>query len=69
MAKPGAGKVALIGTGRQARTQALALKAVGMLNELAVAARDRAKLEAFCAQLAKELAARRCARRRRSRRR
>ena len=55
MAKPGAGKVALIGTGRQARTQALALKAAGMLNELAVAARDRAKLEAFCEKLAKEL--------------
>jgi alanine dehydrogenase len=57
MAKPGAGKVALIGSGKQARTQALALKAVGMLSELAVAARDRAKLEAFCAQLAKELGA------------
>jgi len=55
MAKPGAGRVALIGTGRQARTQALALKAIGMLSELAVAARDRAKLEAFCAQIAKEL--------------
>jgi alanine dehydrogenase len=57
MAKPGAGRVALIGTGRQARTQALALKAIGMLSELAVAARDRAKLEAFCAQIAKELGA------------
>ena len=40
MARPGAGKVALIGTGRQARTQALALKAVGMLSELAVSGRD-----------------------------
>jgi alanine dehydrogenase len=57
MARPGAGKVALVGTGRQARTQALALKAVGMLNELAVAARDHAKLEAFCEKLAKELGA------------
>src|SRR5262245_59037182 len=55
MAKPGAGKVALIGTGRQARTQALALKASGMLNELSVAARDRAKLDAFCSQIVKEL--------------
>ena len=55
MAKPGAGEVALIGTGRQARTQALALKAIGMLSELAVAARDRAKLETFCGQIAKEL--------------
>ena len=57
MARPGAGKVALIGTGRQARTQALALKAVGMLFELSVAARDRARLEKFCAGLAGELGA------------
>ena len=55
MARPGAGKVALIGTGRQARTQALALKAVGMLSELRVAARDRGRLEAFCQKLAPEL--------------
>jgi ornithine cyclodeaminase/alanine dehydrogenase-like protein (mu-crystallin family) len=55
MARPNGKTVALIGTGRQARTQALALKAVGMLSELAVAARDRAKLEAFCAKLAPEL--------------
>jgi len=55
MARPGSGKVALIGTGRQARTQALALKAVGMLDELSVAARDRARLEAFCTRLAGEL--------------
>lgn len=55
MARPGAGKVALIGSGRQARTQALALHAVGMLTELAVAGRDRAKLEAFCDALAGEL--------------
>jgi alanine dehydrogenase len=57
MARGGAGKVALIGTGRQARTQALALKAVGMLNELAVSARDRGRLETFCAGLAKEVGA------------
>jgi alanine dehydrogenase len=57
MARPGAGKVALIGTGRQARTQVLALKAIGMLNELSIAARDRAKLDAFCSQIAKELGA------------
>src|SRR4051812_20988265 len=56
MARRGAGKVALIGTGRQARTQALALKAVGMLKELAVSARDRGKLESFCAGLKGELA-------------
>jgi ornithine cyclodeaminase/alanine dehydrogenase-like protein (mu-crystallin family) len=57
MAKPGAGKVALVGTGRQARTQALALSAVGLLSELAVAARDQAKLDAFCTRLAGELGA------------
>ena len=55
MARPEGKKVALIGTGRQARTQALALKAVGMLSELAVAARDRTRLEAFCTRLAGEL--------------
>ena len=55
MAKAGAGKVALVGTGRQARTQVLALKAIGMLDELSVAARDRARLDVFCSQIAKEL--------------
>jgi alanine dehydrogenase len=55
MARRGAGKVALIGTGRQARTQALALNAVGMLKELAVAARDRGRLESFCDGLANEV--------------
>ena len=54
MARPGAGKVALVGTGRQARTQALALKSVGMLKELAVAGRDRGRLETFCAKLGGE---------------
>jgi alanine dehydrogenase len=54
MAKAGAGKVGLIGTGKQARTQVLALQAIGMLNVLTVAGRDRAKLEAFCERLAKE---------------
>jgi alanine dehydrogenase len=57
MANPGAGKVALIGTGRQARTQALALKSAGLLSELSVYARARDKLEAFCSGLAKELGA------------
>ena len=33
MARPNAGRVGLIGAGRQARTQALALAAVGMLSE------------------------------------
>jgi alanine dehydrogenase len=56
MARPNAGKVGLIGAGRQARTQALALKAIGRLKELAVFARNRDNLDAFRAELAKELA-------------
>src|SRR5215813_2232755 len=55
MARPGARKVALIGTGRQARTQALALSSAGLLKELAVFARTRDRLEAFCARLGPEL--------------
>lgn len=55
MARPEGKRVALIGTGRQARTQALALHSVGMLTELAVSARDRGKLEDFCTALAKEM--------------
>jgi alanine dehydrogenase len=61
MAMPGASRVGLIGTGRQARTQVLALKAIGMLTELAVAGRDRARLDAFCDRLAKETGALVCA--------
>ena len=56
LARPGAGKVGLIGAGRQARTQALALKAIGKLSELSVFVRTRSDLEAFCAKLARELA-------------
>src|SRR5215475_11436476 len=44
-----------IRTGRQARTQALALGSAGLLQELAVFARSRDKLEGFCTALAKEL--------------
>jgi alanine dehydrogenase len=55
MARPGARKVALIGTERQARTQVLALSSAGLLKELAVFARSRDKLEAFCARLGPEL--------------
>jgi alanine dehydrogenase len=55
MARPGARKVALIGTGRQARTQALALSSAGLLQEIAVYGRKRDKLEAFCAKLGPEL--------------
>ena len=55
MARRQGKRVALIGTGRQARTQALALKAIGMLSELFVFARTRDKLDVFCAQLGSEL--------------
>ena len=55
MARRNAGKVALIGAGRQARTQALALTAVGRVTEVAVFARNRDKLEVFCGQLGREL--------------
>ena len=56
MARPNAGKVGLIGAGRQARTQILALHAVGCVTEVAVFARDRAKQTTFCERLAPELA-------------
>jgi alanine dehydrogenase len=56
MARPNAGKVAIIGAGRQARTQIQALHCVGCAAEVAVFARDRAKQIAFCERLASELA-------------
>ena len=55
MARPNAGTVALLGAGRQARTQALALKAAGLLTELKVHSRNRHRLETFCAVIAGEL--------------
>jgi ornithine cyclodeaminase/alanine dehydrogenase-like protein (mu-crystallin family) len=55
MARPGAGNVALIGTGKQARTQVLALHAIGAVNTLAVYGRNRERLVAFCYSLAEEL--------------
>src|SRR5262245_25693781 len=55
LARPNSRKVGLIGTGRQARTQALALNTAGLLSELAVFARSRDKLEAFCTKLGVEL--------------
>lgn len=55
MARPNARKVGLIGSGRQARTQALALSSAGLLTELTVYGRRRDKLEAFCAMLGPEL--------------
>jgi ornithine cyclodeaminase/alanine dehydrogenase-like protein (mu-crystallin family) len=56
MARPDAGKVGLIGAGRQARTQIHALHCVRCVSEVAVFARDRAKQAAFCKQLTSELA-------------
>jgi alanine dehydrogenase len=58
MARRLTGRVGLIGAGRQARTQAVALQAIGAIGELAVFARDRGRLEAFCAGLAKDLGVR-----------
>jgi alanine dehydrogenase len=56
MARPHAGKVGLIGAGRQARTQIQALHCVGCVTEVTVFARDRAKRTTFCERLASELA-------------
>ena len=56
MARPNAGKVGLIGAGRQARTQIQALHCVHCVSEVAVFARTRAKQTAFCEQLESELA-------------
>jgi alanine dehydrogenase len=56
MARPNAGKVGLIGAGRQARTQIQALHCVHCVSEVAVFARTRAKQRAFCEQLESELA-------------
>jgi ornithine cyclodeaminase/alanine dehydrogenase-like protein (mu-crystallin family) len=55
MARPDAGKVGLIGAGRQARTQIHALQCVGRATEVAVFARNRSKQAAFCEQLRSEL--------------
>lgn len=44
--------VGLIGAGRQARCQLLALQSIGMMDEVRVFARDRAKLENFCTGMA-----------------
>jgi alanine dehydrogenase len=55
MARPSAERVGVIGAGRQARTQILALHAIGSLSEVAVFARDRLKRQAFCRQIQSEL--------------
>lgn len=56
MARRNSGRVGLIGAGRQARTQILALHAVSMVKEVAVFARNRDKCAAFSERLAAELA-------------
>lgn len=56
MARPNAGKVGLVGAGRQARTQIQALHCVRCVSEVAVFARTRAKQTTFCEQLESELA-------------
>ena len=51
LARPNSRKVGLIGAGRQARCQLLALQAIGMMNEVRVFARDQATRENFCSQM------------------
>jgi ornithine cyclodeaminase/alanine dehydrogenase-like protein (mu-crystallin family) len=55
MARRDAGKIGLIGAGRQARTQILALHSIGRAQEVAVFARNRDPRAAFCEGLAAEL--------------
>jgi ornithine cyclodeaminase/alanine dehydrogenase-like protein (mu-crystallin family) len=55
MARRDAGKIGLIGAGRQARAQILALQSIGRVKEVAVFARNRDKRAAFCEALAAEL--------------
>jgi ornithine cyclodeaminase/alanine dehydrogenase-like protein (mu-crystallin family) len=55
MARSDAGRVAIIGAGRQARCQLLALKAVGKLNHAVAFARNREALKRFCAEMTRTL--------------
>ena len=55
LAKRSVSKVAVIGTGTQARLQALALSKVRDFDELRVWGRDRAKAEAYASEMAKTL--------------
>jgi ornithine cyclodeaminase/alanine dehydrogenase-like protein (mu-crystallin family) len=55
MARSDARRIGLIGAGRQARTQLLALRAIGIGTEVAVFARDGQKRQVFCKQLQTEL--------------
>jgi ornithine cyclodeaminase/alanine dehydrogenase-like protein (mu-crystallin family) len=54
LARPKARRLGLIGSGRQARTQLLAIAAVRPLESVEVFARDGARLGAFCALMRKE---------------
>src|SRR6185312_6025093 len=56
LAAPQARVVGMIGAGKQAWWQLVALKCVRPLTEVRVFARDRAKLDDFCTRMAKELA-------------
>jgi ornithine cyclodeaminase/alanine dehydrogenase-like protein (mu-crystallin family) len=49
LARPESRSVGLIGAGRQARCQLLALQAIGMMDEVRVYSRDPSRREAFCA--------------------
>ena len=55
MARGDARRVGIIGAGRQARAQLLALKAVGRLREAAAFARNREALKRFCTEMTQEL--------------
>ena len=55
MARRDAGRVGMIGTGRQARTQILALRAIGIVTEVAVFARDPLKRQVFVKELQTEI--------------
>jgi ornithine cyclodeaminase/alanine dehydrogenase-like protein (mu-crystallin family) len=54
LARPEARRLGLIGAGRQARTQLLAVAHVRPLESVDVFARDGSRLEAFCALMRKE---------------
>lgn len=56
LAKPDARIVGIIGTGRQAESQLAALLAVRPITEVRVFARDRTRLEDFCARMSSQLA-------------
>jgi len=58
LARPQSRIVGLIGAGRQARCQLLALQAIGMMDEVRVFGRDRAKREKFCYGMADILSCR-----------